>query len=218
MLHKKTTLFLWVLLGHLVILCLIVLVASPSRKQFYSSPITSVDLVEPVEISPEAAEAEEPVIEEPPPPEPEPEIETAPEPATEPPPKKIIKQVAPLRVPKTDLKKRLKERLAQVKSPAPGRPGQSSSVSASREDRFPYSWYNNFIQSKMYNLWKQPPKSAVKEETAPAIVSFRVYRDGHIENIRLQESSGSSIVDESTLQAARMADPLPPAPGLSGGI
>ncbi|MDP8215633.1 MAG: TonB family protein [Candidatus Euphemobacter frigidus] len=210
MLNRKTKIFLWVLLAHLMLLLLIILISSPSSKEYYSSPVTSVDLIEPIEVSSIMEEVKpppEPEPPEPPPPE-EPEVKKKP-PA---PPKKIIKKVSPLKLPPSNLKKRLQDRLSRIKSTAPRQTTERPAISASRQDRFPYSWYNNFVQSKMYSLWSRPAKAVVKKEAATSLVSFRVYRDGHIETIRLKESSGSAIMDESTLQAVRMADPLPPLP------
>lgn len=202
--------------AHLVFLLIIILISFPSSKEYYSSPVTSVDLVEPMEVAPIMDEPEPPLPE--PEPEPEPVPEPEPEIETRPKPKKIVKKVSPLKLPSSDLKKRLKDRLSQVKTAAPKRTARRPGVSSAGEQRFPFSWYNNFIQSKMHNLWRRPTKSAVKKESATTLISFRVYRDGHIENIRLKESSGSAVMDESALQAARMADPLPPLPqGFKGG-
>ncbi len=195
-------------LAHLVLLLVLILIAAPSADKYYTSPVTAVELVAAVQNDlPPAEEAAEPEPEPLPEPIPEPAEEPPPEPDREekPPPRKIIRQVAPPPIPRTDLQQRLRERLEKVEAAAPA-------VSASREERFPYSWYNNFIQSKMYNLWKRPPRTAVGRDRATAVIAFRVFRDGHIENIRLQESSGSQVMDDSALQAARMADPLPPLP------
>ncbi len=205
MLRRQNRVLLLVALAHLAILFVLILIAAPSRDKFYSSPVTAVELVAEAEIAPEPAAPEpEPL------PEPisEPEPETAPAEEKKPPPKKIVKQVIPPRVPPSDLKQRLRERLSRVETSAPRRPA----VSTSRADHSAYSWYNDLVQAKMYNLWQQPLKTAVGREQATAVVSFRVFRDGHIENIRLQESSGSPVMDDSAIQAARKADPLPPLP------
>jgi len=211
MLRPNNRILLPVILAHLAILLLLVLIAAPSRDKFYSSPVTAVELVAAVEVAPEP-EAPEPAAEEPEPlpepiAEPEPEPDQAEEP--KPPPRKIVKQVIPPRIPPSDLKQRLRERLERVETSAPRRP---AAVSSSRDNQFPYSWYKNYVQSKMYNLWKRPPRAAVGKDQATAVVAFRVFRDGHIENIRLQESSGSQVMDDSALQAVRMADPLDALP------
>ncbi|MDP8237257.1 MAG: TonB family protein [Candidatus Erginobacter occultus] len=211
---RKNRILLLVALAHLVLLLVLILIAAPSADKYYTSPVTAVELVAAVESDRPPAEeaAPEPEPEPLPEPLPEPPAEPEPEPApkeeAKPPPRKIIRQVAAPQIPKTDLKKRLRERLDRVETAAPRAPA----VTASREDRFPYSWYSDLVQARMYNLWKRPPRTAVGREIATAVVSFRVFRDGHIENIRLQEASGSQVMDDSALQAARAADPLPPLP------
>ncbi len=208
----KTRIILLVALGHLAVLALLFLLAAPRTDDFYTSPVTAVELVAALEA--ELPPAEEEAAKPEPEPEPLPEPDPVPDPVEEPPPeeeearpppRRIIRQVAAPDIPRSDLKERLRQRLDRVETSAPA-------VTASREERFPYSWYNNFVQSKMHSLWKRPTRAAVGRDRASAVVSFRVFRDGRIENIRLQESSGSPVMDESVLQAARMADPLPPLP------
>jgi periplasmic protein TonB len=218
MMVSKKKILLGVFLAQFLVLIIFILISSLSSRQDYSSPVTSVDLVTEISVAPEMEEEAPP--EEPPPPPEEPEPEPIPEPETEPipkeetkpVPKKIIKRIKPIKLPESNLKKRLQERLSKVKTTSPARPATRTRISTGNQKQFPYSWYTDIIRSKMYNLWKRPTKEAVNKETATVIVSFRVFRDGHIENIRLKESSGSKVVDESALQAARAADPLPPLP------
>lgn len=196
------------LIQSLILAIFFLLSSLNSRKKFYTNPVTAVELVAEISVAPEMEE------EAPPPPqeEPEPEVEPIPGKETKPDPKKIIKRIRPIKLPESNLKKRLKEKLAKVKTTSPRRSTSHTTINTGNQRSSPYSWYNNFIQSKMYSLWRRPTKDAVKRETATTLISFRVYRDGHIENIRLKESSGSKVMDDSTLQAVRAADPLPPLP------
>ena len=219
MMVSKKIILLGVFLAQFLVLIVFILISSLSSRQYYSSPVTSVDLVTEISVAPEIDEEIPPPPEEPPPPPEEPEPEPIPEPETKPipeeetkpAPKKIIKRIKPEKLPESNLKKRLKERLSKVKTTSARQPVTRSRVSTGNQQSS-YSWYNTFIQSKMYNLWKRPTRDAVKKDTATTLISFRVYRDGHIESIRLKESSGSKIMDDSALQAVRAADPLPPLP------
>ncbi len=198
----KNRIFWIVLLAHLLALTVLILVTSTRSKKFYANPATSVDLVEPVELSAvpeEAAPEEPPPVEPPPPPE-------EPKPA---PLKKITKKAPSISLPPSDLKKRLEAKLAEVKTESPRRT-TARKASTTGKERSP--WYINYISGKMHGLWKQPAKATVGKDEATALVSFRVYRDGHIEAIKLEESSGSRVMDESVLHAVRMADPLDPPP------
>ncbi len=220
MIVSKKKILLGVFLVQVLVLIIFILISSLSSRQYYSNPVTSVDLVTEISVAPEMEnEIPQPPEEPPPPPEepepepiPEPETKPIPEEETKPVPKKIIKRRKPVKVPESSLKKRLKERLSKVKTTSAARPATRTRTSTGNQQQSSYSWYNSFIQSKMYNLWKRPTRDAVKKDTATALISFRVYRDGHIESIRLKESSGSKIMDDSALQAVRAADPLPPLP------
>lgn len=220
MIVSKKKILLGVFLSQFLVLIIFILVSSLSSRQYYSSPVTSVDLVTEISVAPVIEEEAPQPPEEPPPPPEEPEPEPLPEPETEPiqeegikpAPKKLIKRIKPVKLPESNLKKRLKERLSKVEISSPARPVVRTGSTAGNQKHFPYSWYTDIIRAKMYNLWKRHSKEAVNKETATTLLSFRVYRDGHIENIRLKESSESKIMDESTLRAARAADPLPSVP------
>jgi TonB family protein len=54
-------------------------------------------------------------------------------------------------------------------------------------------------------------KPAVPEGTA-ARVRFRIHRDGRLDGIELEASSGSPTFDRAALRAMYAANPLPPLP------
>ncbi|MCX6349712.1 MAG: energy transducer TonB [Candidatus Aureabacteria bacterium] len=171
-------------------------------------PVTPVELIG-MPAQPEAPAAPQ-AAEAPPAPE-----EVIPEERSAPKPKKITKIIDnKVVVPDSNLRKRLEERLSQVKTPAlAARPGTGSGPARP----FSSSWYTSFVSSRLYALWKQPSSAMAKIAGISALVSFRVYRDGHIEGISLKRSSGSDLMDQSTIQAVKTADPLPPLPGTFGG-
>lgn len=69
-------------------------------------------------------------------------------------------------------------------------------------------WYLSTIHSRIKENWKTD--NIIGERTA--IVSFRVYRDGRIENIALEKSSGNTRFDRSVLEAVISTKKLPPFP------
>jgi len=217
MMVSKKKILLWVFSAQILLLGFIILITSLSSPKFYSNPVTSVDLVTDISVAPKMEE-EPPAPEEPEPePVPEPEVEPVPEEEAKPVPKKIIKKFKPVKLPESNLKKRLQDRLSKVKTTTTRRSAPKTRSNTGSQKQSTYSWYYTFIQTKMYNLWDRPTKDAVQKETANTLISFRVYRDGHIENIRLKESSGSKVMDESAIQAVRTADPLlPPPDGFEG--
>ncbi|HPJ73134.1 MAG TPA: TonB family protein, partial [bacterium] len=191
----------------ILLFVLFVIAGGADDDDFLESTVTGVELVDVPSAPPEA---DAPVtLPEKPPEEPEPEAEPEPEPALKPQP--VVRKL-----PAADsgpieprLEERLKQRLAGVTAPAAAaRPVSSGSAAVQTG-----TWYHTYIQQRMYSLWKQPSRSLVKQPRATAVVSFRVYRDGHIENIRISRSSGSRVMDDSVLEAVRLADPLIPPTG-----
>jgi protein TonB len=83
----------------------------------------------------------------------------------------------------------------------------------------PYWWYYMHVHDKMYEAWQQPGTAAVAERRLVTTVVLRVARDGRIEAVRLQRSSGNRLMDDSALAAARSVPRLDPLPeGLGGAF
>ena len=210
----KSTRLLWrVILAHLLFLALLILLTSSGRKKFKLSQVTPVSLLETAapEAAPPKAEIKAP---------PKPEIKPPPEKAPPPPKnntrakprrKKITKRISEPVSYSSRLKNRLRERLSRIQSSVP-RTAPAAGKTGLKSRGFRYTWYNSYLSSKILNLWIEPSHAAVGKDQARALVSFRVYRDGHIESVTLKNSSGSKIMDDSVLRAVRAADPLPPFP------
>ncbi len=69
--------------------------------------------------------------------------------------------------------------------------------------------YYGTIHNHIRQHWAFPD---LGEENLMAIVSFKINRDGNIESIKLEESSGNAFFDRSTLNAISKAIPLPRPP------
>lgn len=76
---------------------------------------------------------------------------------------------------------------------------------------FPYPYYLVAIQNKVTENW-QPPSNLGAVQQAKTTVFFQIQRNGHISEIRVEQSSGSIQLDEAAIRAVRLADPLPPLP------
>ncbi len=202
--------FFLVLAAHLALLFLSLYAGGIIKPFERFDPITPVELIGMPAAAPAAA----------------PQIAEAPAPVEDqdaivdrkapPKPKKITKKVEKPAPPAPELRRRLEERLSQAKSPAlSARPGPAGASGGT--GRFSSSWYSSYVSSRLYSLWKQPSAATAKNAGATALVSFRVYRDGHIEGISLQRPSGSDLMDRSAVQAVKLADPLPPLPNTFSG-
>ncbi len=77
---------------------------------------------------------------------------------------------------------------------------------------FHFTYYIERMLALIESRWFKP---AVPEDTA-AQVRFRIHRDGRVDNIELEGSSGSPSFDRAALRALFGANPLPPLPPAYG--
>ncbi|MCM8762091.1 MAG: TonB family protein [Candidatus Omnitrophica bacterium] len=69
-------------------------------------------------------------------------------------------------------------------------------------------WYLSNIHKKIKENWKTD--NIIGQRTA--IISFRIYRDGRIENISLEKSSGNTRFDRSVMEAVISTKQVQPFP------
>ena len=75
--------------------------------------------------------------------------------------------------------------------------------------RFP-SYLQN-MENKISGQWT-PPGLALQEEGVGAIIRFNVTKEGRIEAIEVEKSSGNNQFDQAAMRAVYAAAPLPPLP------
>lgn len=91
-------------------------------------------------------------------------------------------------------------------------PGSGGGSGSSFGKEFPFAWYLDLIQNKITMNWKEPPKPLIKEGNLSAIVSFIIYKDGHVDKIRMTERSTLEVLNQSVIEAVQTSVPLPPLP------
>ncbi len=74
---------------------------------------------------------------------------------------------------------------------------------------FPFPYYPPLITNKVSNNWL---KSYSGAEELFTIVLFKIYRSGHIGDLKVVRSSGSRILDSSARRAILLAAPFAPLP------
>ena len=77
---------------------------------------------------------------------------------------------------------------------------------------FHFTYYIERMLALIESRWFKP---AVSEETATQ-VRFRIHRDGRLDNIEIEGTSGSPSFDRAALRALYAANPLPPLPPAYG--
>lgn len=78
---------------------------------------------------------------------------------------------------------------------------------------FPFPHYLVLVQYRIEINW-QPPYRGSGQRVAT--VYFKISRTGEIAEVKLEQSSGYSILDQAALRAVYSANPLPPLPAGSG--
>jgi protein TonB len=73
---------------------------------------------------------------------------------------------------------------------------------------FHFTYYIERMLALIESRWYKP---AVPDGTN-ALLRFRIHRDGKVDRIELEESSGSPTFDRAALRAMYAANPLPPLP------
>ncbi|HTS17197.1 MAG TPA: TonB family protein [Verrucomicrobiae bacterium] len=81
----------------------------------------------------------------------------------------------------------------------------------------PFWSYYLHVHDVMYEAWEQPGKSADIDKKLVTTILLRVARDGRIDGVKLQHSSGNELMDNSALSAARSVPKLDPLPEGLGG-
>jgi protein TonB len=91
--------------------------------------------------------------------------------------------------------------------------GESSAGSASGiPSDFHFSYYIERMLALIESRWYKPTAPAATR----ARVRFRIHRDGKVDRIELEESSGVPSFDRAALRAMYAANPLPPLPPAYG--
>lgn len=111
------------------------------------------------------------------------------------------------------------EKAALPDSMNPGQSGSAASPSSiiasgkasSNGPIFKFPSYLQNMENKISGQWI-PPGLALHEEGAGTIIRFNVTKEGKIEAIEVEKSSGNNQFDQAAMRAVYAAAPLPPLP------
>ncbi len=81
----------------------------------------------------------------------------------------------------------------------------------------PFWSYYLMVHDRMYEAWEQPGQAVSFDKKLVATVLLRVARDGRIDGVKLEHSSGNKLMDDSAVTAARSVPRLDPLPEGLGG-
>jgi protein TonB len=75
-----------------------------------------------------------------------------------------------------------------------------------------FGWYANELRNQVAGKWKTSDLDQRVPQTAPAVVTFTVSKDGAVSNLRIAQTSGNPALDFSAKRAVLDASPLPALP------
>jgi protein TonB len=114
-------------------------------------------------------------------------------------------------------KKDAVEKKTEVKKTAPdkqnikkGLPDIKPKIYTGSGKGFTYSYYLNILLNKINKNWHNPFKG--KDVVLKSIVYFQVDNKGNISNVRLEQSSGDNLYNETAMRAVTITKKLPPLP------
>jgi TonB family protein len=100
----------------------------------------------------------------------------------------------------------------------PGSPDGSADGIAGGVGKGSQFWsYYMHVHDKMYEAWDQPGKANSLDKKLVATLVLHVARDGRIEGVRMERSSGNKLLDDSVMTAAHSVPRLDPLPEGLGG-
>jgi protein TonB len=99
---------------------------------------------------------------------------------------------------------------AQLKGvgvPGLGLGGTGGGGSAFDQD-FEYSYYAQQMLARINQHWQRIPVRG----QATAVIRFTIFKDGRVDEVKVEQSSGLAMLDRAAERAVLLADPLPPLP------
>lgn len=216
-------LILYSLVAHLIILGIIFTVPMVSQKREKPREVYRVSFVElprnPVEKMEVSRKIESPEPEKPPvtPPPEKPKVKKEPEKNPEPRKKEKFKKSRNRRQqkqPKQETKRtENKKKLKEFSTTTTASLGAKGVGSLSLEDvDFPYSYYLSIMQRRIAEHWDPVYSEFEGKGGRRVVIFFKVQRDGSIEGLKIEKSSGDEFLDGSAAMAIMKAGPLPPLP------
>ena len=77
---------------------------------------------------------------------------------------------------------------------------------------FPYTYYLQIITDRVSSNWFTSLVDPGVQGQFQSVVYFKIYRNGQISEVKVQESSGLRSLDLSAIRAVQRSAPLPPLP------
>ncbi len=99
-----------------------------------------------------------------------------------------------------------------------GVPGTGAGVGFGRGSPFGsrFGWYGEALQRRVAEEWRRTLGQAGGSGRKPTVVSFRIARNGRVDQVRIAQSSANRSLDYSCFRAVLNVNPLQPLPPAMG--
>lgn len=75
-----------------------------------------------------------------------------------------------------------------------------------------FGWYAEALQRRLAEEWRRTLGQASGGAAKPSVVTFRISRNGSIDSVYLDSSSGNATMDRSAIRAVHNVNPFQPLP------
>jgi TonB family protein len=79
-----------------------------------------------------------------------------------------------------------------------------------------FGWYADALQRRISEEWRKTLGQVSGRSRRPAVVSFRISRNGRIDNVRIAQTSANRSMDYSSFRAVLNSNPVRPLPPALG--
>ncbi len=107
------------------------------------------------------------------------------------------------------------ETVLESEGPVSGAPGLSAGVAVDAAN-FEFTYYLIALRNRIGQNWAAPAGLGGGQPVR-AVTYFQIGRDGRVQELRIEESSGQAFFDQSAMRAVTISSPLPPLPLGFGG-
>ncbi len=90
--------------------------------------------------------------------------------------------------------------------------GNGSGSGSGGISNFPYAYYIDTLKSRISSMWYKSLVSPGLRGKFITTVYFKIYRNGRISGLEIEQSSGIKSLDLSALRAVENSSPFPPLP------
>jgi colicin import membrane protein len=133
----------------------------------------------------------------------------------------LSKKISKKRVKREESNREIREAISRIKGEVRSQKdrmkgalssGAKGEVFASENAGLRNKIYYTMIWGKIKGNWILPEGLIGREDGLEAVLSFKIRRDGDVEHIKFERSSGNIYFDKSVLRAIEKASPLPSLP------